>query len=171
MMRLPSRSGGSCGQVPGVRIPPSPLLCRAFLRRSSVAEVELLASLGRVRWQVGGKLNDTHGQQTDGITRRLPPRSKQEGGPPLRAILQYLADYCTISRILTPTHPPWQADQVEAVHAGKGWAGWAELSAKSGVGRTAAGRAANWPEAEPRPVCAGCPPREALVFVSPQVQR
>ena len=53
----------------GFESPPLRLICRGFLRRSSAAKMGLLASFERVRGQLGGKLDSTHGGQTDASTR------------------------------------------------------------------------------------------------------
>jgi hypothetical protein len=60
-------------RAPGVRIPPLRFICRAFLRRGSAAEVELLASFGRVRWQFGGRFKAFTGVQWTQTHRMLCP--------------------------------------------------------------------------------------------------
>ena len=54
--------------TPGVRIPPSPLqkAKNGVLRPGLLGRV--FASLGRVRWQVGGILDGTHWDETDEMT-------------------------------------------------------------------------------------------------------
>jgi hypothetical protein len=51
--------------VPGVRIPPSPLWKAKNGSLGPGCHGRVFASIGRVRWQVGGKLNGTEWTEKD----------------------------------------------------------------------------------------------------------